>query len=387
MSVRKRGGSWQVRWTEGGRKRARTFSRKHDADAFELEVKRRRQLGTLAPDLIQSRQSLAEFVEREWWPRYAIPNLAADTRRRYLELWGKHLLPRLGGFELREINPMVVEDLRDQMARDGASADTQRRAMTLLQGILKRAVARGLIPANPVAQVPKPKQRVSEPHPLPPETVEQIRVQLRPRDAMIVSLLAYAGLRPVEDRGASWGDVRNRTLRVSASKTGRVRHVDLLGPLAQDLAEWRLASGRPSDGELIVSRPTGGGWTREDWANWRRRIWRPAAIKAGVTGDLRPYRLRASFVSVLLWAGEDLPYVAEQAGHSVATLARHYAGVIRELRGQPRVPAAEAIRRARDASGTQRAVTAEGRHTKSLQTNSGSDGTRTRDLRRDRPAL
>jgi integrase len=350
MSVRRHGGGWQVRWSEGGRKRARTFARKHDADAFDIEVRRRRQLGTLAPDLIQSRQTLAEFVEREWWPRYAVPNLAADTRRRYLELWGKHLHPRLGAFELREITAMVVEDLRDQLARAGASADTQRRAMTLLQGILKRAVVRGLVPVNPVAQVPKPKQQASEPRPLPPATVELIRLQLRPRDAMIVSLLAYAGLRPVEDRGARWGDVRDRTLRVAASKTGRVRHIDLLAPLAQDLAEWRLASGRPGDTELIVPRPTGGEWTRSDWANWRRRIWRPAAIKAGVTGDLRPYRLRASFVSLLLWAGEDLPYVAEQAGHSVATLARHYAGVIRELRGQPRVPAEEAIRRARDES-------------------------------------
>jgi integrase len=165
---------------------------------------------------------------------------------------------------------------------------------------------------------------------------------------MIVSLLAYAGLRPIEDRGACWGgDARDPTLRVAASKTGRVRHIDLLAPLAQDLAEWRLACGRPSDRELIVPRPTGGEWTRSDWANWRRRIWRPAAIAAGVTGDLRPCRLRASFVSLLLWAGEDLPYVAEQAGHSVATLARHYAGVVRELRGQPRVPAADAIRRGR----------------------------------------
>ena len=232
--------------------------------------------------------------------------------------------------------------------------------MTLLQGVVKRAVVRGLIPTNPVAQLPKPRQHAPEPQPLPPETVEQIRVQLRARDAMIVSLLAYAGLRPVEDRGARWGAVRDRTLRVSASKTGRVRHIDLLPPVAQDLAEWRLASGRPSDGELIVPRPTGGEWTREDWADWRRRIWRPAAINAGMTGDLRPYRLRASFVSLLLWASEDLPYVAEQAGHSVATLARHYAGVIRELRGQPRVPAEEAIRRARAAvSGTHQGRTAE----------------------------
>jgi excisionase family DNA binding protein len=98
------------------------------------------------------------------------------------------------------------------------SADTQRRSMTLLQGIMKRAVVRSLIPANPVAQVQKPRQHASEPQPLSPATIEQIRVQLRPRDAMIVSLLAYAGLRPVEDRGARWADARDRTLRVAASK-------------------------------------------------------------------------------------------------------------------------------------------------------------------------
>ena len=58
-------------------------------------------------------------------------------------------------------------------------------------------------------------------------------------------------------------------------------------------------------------------------------------------------RLRGSFVSLLLWEGRSLTYVAEQAGHSVATLARHYAGTIRGLECQPRVPAAEAIRQAR----------------------------------------
>jgi hypothetical protein len=50
-----------------------------------------------------------------------------------------------------------------------------------------------------------------------------------------------------------------------------------------------------------------------------------------VTGDLRPYRLRGSFVSLVLWEGRSLASVAEQAGHSIATRAKHYAGVIREL--------------------------------------------------------
>jgi site-specific recombinase XerC len=140
---------------------------------------------------------------------------------------------------------------------------------------------------------------------------------------------------------------------VLASKTGRARDIHLLAPLAQDLAEWRLMCGRPDGKQLIVPRPIGGEWSREDWANWRRRIWRPAAIAAGVTGDLRPYRLRGSFVSLLLWEGRPLASVAEQAGHSIATLAKHYAVVIRELEDKPRVPADEAIRDARDAQRTQ----------------------------------
>jgi hypothetical protein len=53
-------------------------------------------------------------------------------------------------------------------------------------------------------------------------------------------------------------------------------------------------------------------------------------------------------VSVLLWEGRSLTHVAEQAGHSTATLVRHYAGTMRELESEHRVPAAEAIRQARE---------------------------------------
>ncbi len=355
MSVRKRSSSYEVRWTEGGRKRSRSFERVADARAFEIEAKRRKQLGALASGVLQSRQTLAEFVEEEWWPRHALVRLSPETRRRYLEVWGTHLLDRVGPYELREFTPLIVEDLRDGLAQGGVGAPTQRKALMLLQAILRRAVVHGLIPANPVQLVAKPKQAPTQtPAPLSPQTIERIRSRLRGRDAMIVSLLAYAGLRPIEDRGARWGELRGGTLHVFATKTGRSRDIELLPPLRRDLAEWRLACGSPSGDELIVARPTGGEWTREDWANWRRRVWRPAAEAAGVEGDLRPYRLRGSFVSLLLWEGRSLPYVAEQAGHSIATLAKHYAGTIRELERRPRVPAGQAILEARNAaSGTQ----------------------------------
>lgn len=50
MSIRRRadrGRGYEVRWREGGRERSRTFTLKRDAEVFELEVKRRRQLGSV----------------------------------------------------------------------------------------------------------------------------------------------------------------------------------------------------------------------------------------------------------------------------------------------------------------------------------------------------
>ena len=243
---------------------------------------------------------------------------------------------------------MLVEDVRAHFALERVGVQTQRKALMLLQGILRRAVVRGLIPANPVSAVSKPRQPPTRrPEPLPPLTVEKIRAQLRHRDATIVSVLAYAGLRPEEATSATWGDISGRTLHVHASKTEPARTIKLLPPLAQDLAEWRLASSRPPDDALVFPTTDGNAWQLHDRQNWRRRIYQPAAKQAGVTGDLRVYRLRGSFVSLLLWEGRSLTYVAEQAGHSVATLAKHYAGTLDELEDRPRTPVAEAINAAR----------------------------------------
>jgi hypothetical protein len=93
-------------------------------------------------------------------------------------------------------------------------------------------------------------------------------------------------------------------------------------------------SGLISDLSLLTSHDRDEN-QRHDRQNRRRRIYQPAAKRAG------------SFVSLLLWEGHSLTYVAERAGHSVATLAKHYAGTLDELEDKPRTPAAEAIAAAR----------------------------------------
>ena len=113
------------------------------------------------------------------------------------------------------------------------------------------------MPTNPVRAVRKPSQGRRDAEPIWPTVVEQIRARLPHRDATIVSVLAYAGLRPEEMLALRWGDVRDDVLVVERAVARgelrgdelRKRHnrlVTLLAPLAKDLAEWRMASGRPS---------------------------------------------------------------------------------------------------------------------------------------------
>ena len=379
MSVQKRDGKWMVRWREGGRQYSRTFLKAGDANAYDTDIKRRQQLGSLSSTVMRSTMTLNQFVDEEWWPRYAIPNLKPSTKRRYLEIWGTHLQPRLGNYQLRAITPRLVEDLRAQLDRQHIGVQTQRKTLMLLQGILRRAVVAEIIPANPVAVIDKPRQPPTRrPQPLAPDTIEQIRAWMlteswaskkkgtgrpihelqlwRHRNATLVSLLAYAGLRPEEATSTHWRDLSDRSLYVHASKTETGRHVRILAPLAQDLLAWRMLTGRPAEGSLIFPRQHGAGWKPGDWNNWRKRVYQPAAKAVGLADDLRVYRLRGSFVSLLLWEGRSLTYVAEQAGHSVATLAKHYAGVLESMESAPRVSADEAIRAAREQATERRMV-------------------------------
>ncbi|MFL5819670.1 MAG: hypothetical protein ACJ76S_03175 [Solirubrobacteraceae bacterium] len=47
-----------------------------------------------------------------------------------------------------------------------------------------------------------------------------------------------------------------------------------------------------------------------------------------------------------MWEGKSIAYVAELAGHDVATLSSHYAGALHDLEGGPRISADEPIRQA-----------------------------------------
>jgi integrase len=101
---------------------------------------------------------------------------------------------------LRQLNPPTIQLFREQMEDDGIGAPTIRRSMAILQAVCRYAVTRGEIATNPVKEVRKPPARrdlaVTA---ISPRQIENLREQLEdPASRLLISLLAYEGLRPEE---------------------------------------------------------------------------------------------------------------------------------------------------------------------------------------------
>lgn len=345
MSVERTGTGWRVRWREAGRNRARVVGRKRDAQALDAELRRRRRLGELA--LVDAgTETLNTYVVGTWAEAHGA-SLAPKTRKTYAWAYDHWIAPRLGGLPLRDISPDVVAHFQADLIAAGAGPEAVRKSVTLLGGILQRAAESRAISANParlVRRAPAPARE--EVRPLAPVTVEAVRARLPRRDATVISAMAYSGLRPQEIRGLLWGQVLERTLVVNAPKTRTRRNVRLLAPLASDLREWRLASGRPGTETHVFPGEGGEKWTAEGFNKWRGRVFHRALEVAGVP-PARPYDLRHSFASLLLHEGRSVIYVARQLGHGAELTMRTYGHVIEELEDAPHLSAEAAIRSAR----------------------------------------
>lgn len=352
-------GRWEARERLGGRdsrRLSRTFDRKGDAERWVDEIRRMRQMGQVA-QLDAGRQRLDEFIET-YWVVHAIPNLQQSTRDLYGHVWEKHIRHRLGHHQLVDLTPKVVNRFRADPVADGIGDPTIRKALTVLQSVLSLSVTEEEIVTNPVARIRKPGLTPSRDRvPIPVLTIERMRASLPLRDRTLVSVMAYAGLRPQEALALRFDDAGERTLAVVRkdvdgrllpyTKTRGHRHVRLLGPLLADLAHWQCEQRAPGR-QLIFPRSDGEAWRETDYRNWRRRSYGRAWRAAGLD-DSRPYDLRATWVSLMIFEGHTVVEVARQAGHSPETCLRHYARVFAEYDPADRVPPEQQIRDARAA--------------------------------------
>lgn len=112
-------------------------------------------------------------------------------------------------------------------------------------------------------------------------------------------------------------------MRIAASKTDAgIREVDLTPTLRDLLAEHRTGSSFTKPTDFVFATSEG---HRDNPSNVRNRLLATAVERANATlqaegrepiGAVTPHSLRRTFVSLLLAARADAPYVMAQAGHT-----------------------------------------------------------------------
>jgi integrase len=211
VEKRRKGGHtvYLARWREVTRRRARTFTRKADAEAFERERRREAALG--AHGLARALPDVTRDWLRRWWDAEAA-GWAPSTRRTQassIDLW---IEPYGGGVRLRDLGDARVRRWRTDAGQRGRAGPVGRP---------RRGRSRRPPPANPCHGLRRLTVAVSRPHALSPTEVELVRASMATlRDVALLALLAYSGLRPGEAIAIRWRDVGRCSSSTAPSRTG-----------------------------------------------------------------------------------------------------------------------------------------------------------------------
>jgi integrase len=364
-AVKRTGGNkraYKVEYRNGSGKRTETYTVKADAEKRDAEIKLAKQRGEPVPKKGRgdAKITFEDFAYETWWPTHVQgAKIGERAQERYASWLDNHLIPRIGGEPLTHIDVAAVLDVKAGLAKDGVPDYTSARTLKLFRQIMGFAVLMGKLEQNPAdvlrarGMLP-PQGRKGDVSPLWPDDTEAIRRAMLAsqsphalRNATLVSVLAYAGLRPSEAVGElRWEGIGSDFIQVRASKTGKSRTIpQLIKPLMADLEAWHEASESTAAKALVFPDEHGQPWSKNALGNWRIRIFQPSAPEGA-----RPYDLRHGYASLLIREGVELTEVAERMGHSLTMTSTHYGHVFKQHRNKPREPMEKLVRKARKAA-------------------------------------
>lgn len=353
-----RHGTHELRWRENGRPKTLTRKTRPEAEREQERVDRRNAEGRP----VMRRKDVPTLEEFSIKRLARWTHLDEDTLKGYVLLLEAHVFPFLGHLSLVELLPSRLQEWQDERLDAGAGPSSIGRVQMVLGMILKKAVLPyEYIDFNPILALDTPTYKKKAHRWLSAKEVEAIRSWYLERDdlgsATFISVQAYVGIRPEDTLARMWSDLTHRGNRhelsvtsknvngkiVEGDKTGegKKRRVEVPGPVADDLEEWRLASS--STGLIFYRAKDGLPWTKSDYDNWRARYprkekgtgierrppcFKRAAEDLGLGESLRPYDLRHTFASLAASAGWTGDEIANQLGNGVDVVDRVYRHLI-----------------------------------------------------------
>lgn len=303
--ITKHGTGWRIRLGPGGAYFRKRFPAStsledvekalHEARSKHRAGKRSASSGTLAVDV-------AAYLRD-----YFTGRAGKAERERHLTLWTELLgADTLRATVTREDVSRVLHQWRATF-----SADTCNKRRAALLAFYNTLNGKG--GQNPVRDVPKFRVSAPLPRGLDYRLIEKAFRKLRKTKSRArLKVMAYTGARPVQLRAIApddWDDKHHTLLlRATGKGAGTKPHVVLLSGRAQ------LAMREFEDTEAwgkFASAPIG-------------RVWKAAAIAAGLPADVRVYDLRHSFGSEVYRTTGDLRITKELMGHSSFAMTERY---------------------------------------------------------------
>ena len=217
--------------------------------------------------------------------------------------------PKLGGTYFSELK---VADCEQYLSSTFKTPSQFNKARTMLYGLFEFALKREWCDKNPIKLIEKQKVIEKEIIPLSNTQTESLlksAENAKKRDCLpAVGLLLFAGIRPREVRRLKWKDIDLEegfiTVRSQCSKTGGVRHVEIMPALKRILAKYRR------EDESAICPP--------DW----NRKWKNIREESGFKGTWVQDVLRHTYASYFAKRYRDLPRLQLNMGHRDLSLLR-----------------------------------------------------------------
>ncbi|WP_022684604.1 tyrosine-type recombinase/integrase [Sphingobium bisphenolivorans] len=299
-SIRKRSwnapdGSEKTAWLvdyrdQAGKRRAKSFARKKDAEAWLVGAAWQVSQGVHTPD---SASVTVKKAAELWIEKAEAEDRERSTVKQYKELERLHISPLIGSVKLSRLTMPMVEQYRDDLiaTRSRAMAGKAVRALSM---VLAEAQRRGLVAQN-VAKGVKVVRQGREKAKIEIPTKQELKALLTAAtddEKPLIMTAILTGLRSSELRGLRWADVNLKKATISVSQRadqwGEIgppksaagfRTVPISPALVTVLKAWKL---RCPNSTLDLVFPTTTG-TPQLHQNMLRRKFIPLQVRAGVT--------------------------------------------------------------------------------------------------------
>ncbi|GAA2184679.1 site-specific integrase [Brooklawnia cerclae] len=301
--------------------RQKTFKLRRDADRFVTSIESSKMTGAFV-DPARQEVSVADWCDK-WLA--AKTNIGPKTRERYEGILSAQIRPRWSTVKLKDVRHA---DVQTWLAGLDLAPASVRKVHRVLSQAMDFAVKDGRLAVNPASGVSLPRVESTEKPFLSHEQVAELAKRCGPGDGLIVTFLAYTGLR--------WGEMAALRVKrldflrrriVIAESVTPVKGVMTFGPtkgherrevpmprfLAADLS--RLVDGKGPD-DLVFTGERGAPMRSQAF---QRRSLTAASTAMGLEG-FTPHELRHSAASLAIASGADVKVVQTMLGHKSATM-------------------------------------------------------------------